>query len=59
MVSKIHSPADFDKIDVNVPMVVMTEDDYLELKGAQDFLLALEAAGVDNWDGYEFAKEMM
>jgi hypothetical protein len=59
VVSKIHSPADFDKIDVNVPMVVMTEDDYLELKGAQDFLLALEAAGVDNWDGYEFAKEMM
>lgn len=30
-----------------------------ELKEAEAFLDALQAAGVDNWEGYEQAQEMM
>ena len=33
-----------------------------ELKRLQErdkFLSALEAAGVDNWDGYDYARELM
>ncbi len=29
-----------------------------ELKRASSFLECLRAAGVDNWDGYEYAQEM-
>ena len=30
-----------------------------ELKRDQDFLNCLAAAGVDNWEGYEYAQELM
>ena len=39
--------------------VTLTQEEYNELKQDQDFLRALEGAGVDNWDGYEFAQEAM
>lgn len=29
-----------------------------ELKETERFMTALEAAGVDNWDGYDFAVEL-
>lgn len=37
--------------------VTLTQVEYEELKADQDFLRCLEGAGVDNWDGYEFAQE--
>lgn len=33
-------------------------EEYDKLKNAQAWLNCLEAAGVDNWDGYSFAKEI-
>lgn len=33
--------------------------EYEELLSDQKFLNALRAAGVDNWDGYDVAQEMM
>lgn len=39
-------------------MMVEIDDERLEeLEQAELKLLALEAAGVDNWDGYGFAME--
>jgi hypothetical protein len=35
--------------------VIITQAEYDELKGSQAFLIELEAAGVDNWDGYHYA----
>jgi hypothetical protein len=35
----------------------ISEDTYKELIKAQQKLNALECAGVDNWDGYDFALE--
>lgn len=45
----------------NVALVSVTIpiERYDELVAAEEFLQALEAAGVDNWDGYDYAKEMM
>lgn len=37
----------------------MTEAEFTELVEARDKLQALEAAGVDNWDGYDFAMELL
>ncbi len=37
--------------------VTLTQAEYEELKADQDFLRCLEGAGVDNWDGYEYAQE--
>jgi hypothetical protein len=37
--------------------VMITDARYQELLEAEDFLARLEAAGVDNWDGYSFAFE--
>jgi len=36
----------------------MTYPTYAELRKDKAFLTALEAAGVDNWDGYGYAQEM-
>ena len=33
----------------------MTDSEYQELNNDWNFLRALEAAGVDNWEGYEEA----
>lgn len=38
--------------------VTISQEEYDELIKAQEWLFALEAAGVDNWDGYEEALEI-
>jgi hypothetical protein len=38
--------------------VTVSSDEYQELKRDQNWLHCLEAAGVDNWDGYTFAREI-
>lgn len=42
-----------DNIDV---MISLSE--YTRLNKAADWLSYLEAAGVDNWEGYDFAREL-
>ena len=42
-----------------VASVIIPEKDYYELVEASRFLDALEGAGVDNWDGYSDAQEML
>lgn len=37
--------------------IVISKDRYNELLEAEEKLNCLEAAGVDNWDGYDFAME--
>lgn len=37
--------------------ITLSKDEYDELVRNQTFLTYLEGAGVDNWDGYEFAAE--
>ena len=37
---------------MSVKMVEITEEEFERLQERDDFLSALEAAGVDNWDGY-------
>jgi hypothetical protein len=37
--------------------VTITLEEFTELVEARDFLYRLEAAGVDNWDGYHLAME--
>ena len=36
-------------------MVTITKQEYDRLKANENFLLALEAMGVDNWEGYAAA----
>jgi hypothetical protein len=38
-------------------MVTITKKEYDELKKDQYLLICLQGAGVDNWDGYDFAME--
>lgn len=40
-------------------MVTITEEEYDQLFEDSRFLEALRAAGVDNWNGYEVAQEMI
>jgi hypothetical protein len=40
-------------------MVSITKKEYDELKKDSAFLACLEGAGVDNWCGYDDAREMM
>ncbi len=40
-------------------MVYVTEDVYMKLLDADRFLDALIATGVDNWDGYKHAHEIL
>ena len=40
-------------------MVTITRQEYDRLTQESIFLSYLEAAGIDNWDGYELAKEEM
>jgi hypothetical protein len=42
---------------MEIKSVTITQDEYDELLQDQKFLDALRAAGVDNWEGYEFAQE--
>lgn len=39
--------------------VEITKERYEELLKAEDFLNCLHACGLDNWDCYDDAKEMM
>ena len=39
-------------------MITITKDEYDELVEAASWLSALEDAGVDNWEGIEFAQEL-
>lgn len=56
----------FGQFDENVITALPVTDDtvtvsaerYAELIEAEAFLDALEAAGVDNWEGYDFAQEI-
>ena len=41
-------------LTITIPLNV-----YTDLKRDSLFLSALEAAGVDNWDGYDYAWEIM
>lgn len=40
-----------------VKMVSIPADEYEEMQRDLAFLNCLQNAGVDNWDGYEFAQE--
>lgn len=39
--------------------VTITKEEYENLQERDDFLCALEAAGVDNWDGYGEAYQLL
>ncbi len=39
--------------------VLVPEKEFAEMERSLQFLSALEAAGVDNWEGYEIAQDMM
>jgi hypothetical protein len=40
-------------------MVIITKEEYESLLEDSKFLLCLQGAGVDNWQGYDYAREMM
>jgi hypothetical protein len=43
-----------------VPETIEIEkEEYESLLAASDFLSALESAGVDNWEGYDYAQDLM
>lgn len=46
-----------DKITEAMDTVELTKKEYDELVHDQTFLNCLQNAGVDNWDGYDFAVE--
>lgn len=39
--------------------VTISKEEYEELKKDQKFLEALRAAGVDNWEGYDYAFDIL
>ena len=39
--------------------VTISQHEYDDLLSDQRMLRALEGAGVDNWDGYDFAREAL
>lgn len=47
------------KMSKSQKMVTITEEEYDQLFEDSRFLEALRAAGVDNWNGYEVAQEMI
>lgn len=38
---------------------VLSEAEYDQIQGRLDWLAALEAAGVDNWEGYSYAYRIL
>ena len=50
-----HDPQDRDPLTT----VVVDIKEYIKLVKARDILAALEAAGVDNWEGYGYAMELL
>lgn len=45
--------------DPDNDMIEITVEEYEELLEGARFLEALEEAGVDNWDGYSYAIEIL
>ena len=45
--------------DPNEETITIPKKEYDELMHGSLFLSCLDAAGVDNWDGYDYAREMM
>ena len=39
--------------------VTLVRSEYEEMQARVRFLECLQAAGVDNWDGYDYAQEMV
>lgn len=39
--------------------VTISAQEYAKLQEDQQMLQALQAAGVDNWDGYDYARELL
>lgn len=48
-----------DKITEAMDTVTITRKEYDRLVKDSEWLSCLEAAGVDNWEGYDYAIEMM
>jgi len=48
-----------DKTFMNEETITITKKEYDSLKEDAKFMRALEAAGVDNWEGYDFALDAM
>ena len=44
---------------MNEEMIEITKKEYDDLIEDSDFMRALEAAGVDNWGGMDYAHELM
>jgi hypothetical protein len=44
---------------VSEGLVSLTQAEYDSLKRDSDFLQALESAGVDNWEGYSYAWQIL
>lgn len=43
---------------MNEEMITVSQEEYDDLVSDVAFLRALEAAGVDNWEGYDYACEI-
>ena len=54
-----HEAACHGSENVDASYRVIANERYLELLEAEKVLDALYAAGVDNWDGYDYAVEML
>jgi hypothetical protein len=51
-------PTDKTSAPPEEPTVTISQSEYDELLEDSGFLSALEAAGVDNWDGYDEVREL-
>lgn len=47
------------RLKTDVPTVTIPLSEYSELLVDRKWLRCLEAAGVDNWDGYDIAQDML
>lgn len=44
---------------MDIEMISITKEEYDQLIADQKWLRALEAAGVDSWEGYDSARECL
>ncbi len=44
--------------DTKEQMITITVKEYEELLKRDKFLMCLEGAGVDNWDGFDYAEKL-
>lgn len=54
---QVLSQVDLSDFKVGDAVVVLSEEEYQKLMNDSSFLSCLQGAGVDNWDGYDFAQE--